>query len=393
MAWFRFALALEVVCFHTGMGEIAGPIAVVAFFVLSGFLIARVLEENYLARERGAVRFYANRLLRLLPAFLVVSAAMMIVCVGIQHGPLNLTIAQLPPYAATLHYHGQALITYGDGVVPHVVAGWSPVPHIFTSFGWIPQYWSVAFELMFYAIAPLLVLAALRVGRWTLVAALVVAAAFYIWATAESWDDGLAYSTLVYRNGLSMFLFFFWGATLYAVSRMTTFRFPLRVAIPVGAAYLLAIGGAWYVRDSFAQNWIGSWQFWHVLTLVALVPVVLCAPVPRRYLHIDRYLGDLSYGVYISHFLAITLVAIPAAHVAADRHVPFTAVPTFGTFGVGEWTIRLIVILVTLAIAVPVLHLVERPVERVRRRLGSRRPEGGAVEPEHEHAPALVPVG
>jgi peptidoglycan/LPS O-acetylase OafA/YrhL len=390
MAWFRFALAIEVVCFHTGMGQIAGPVAVIAFFVLSGFLIARVLEENYLARVdgawSGAGRFYVNRLLRLGPAFLTVSLAMMIACVGAQHAPLHLTPAQLPPYASSILYSGHALHTYVNGVEPHIVAGWAPVPHIFTGFVLIPQYWTVAFEVLFYAVAPLLIFLTLRTGRRTYALAFALAAAFYIWATAKAWHDPAADNMLIYRNGLSMFVFFFWGASLYAISRMTTWRFPLRAAMAVAVVYLLAIGGAWYLRDSFAHSWIISNQFWHLFTIAALVPIVLCEPIPRRFAHVDRYLGDLSYGIYISHFLAITLLQLPAARYAAVHHAAFTAVPTFGGFGVNEWVFRLLTILLAIAIAVPVLHLVERPVERLRRRVGSRRPDGGAVAPEHDAA-------
>jgi peptidoglycan/LPS O-acetylase OafA/YrhL len=388
MAWFRFALAIEVVCFHTGMGQISGPVAVIAFFVLSGFLIARVLTENYLARDdgawSGAGRFYANRVLRLAPGFLVVSLAMMIVCVGAQHAPLDLRPNELPEYASSIAYSGHALHTYIYGVEPHFALGWSPVPHVFASFVWIPQYWTVAFEALFYALAPLLIALTLKSGRWVFAAAFAVALAFYVWATAKAWGVPALGDMLVYRNGLSMFVFFFWGAGLYAISRATTWRFPLRVAMAVAVVYLLAIGGAWYVRDSFAQSWILSTPFWHIVTVLALVPIVLCAPVPRRFTHVDRYLGDLSYGIYISHFVAITLLRLPAAHYAADHHVAIATVPMFGTFDASPLVFRLATIALAILIAVAVLHLVERPVERLRRRLGSRRPDGGAVAPEHD---------
>ena len=64
MGTFRLALSLLVVASHFGgMGDTpAGGTAVASFFAISGFLMARTIEENY--SGLGYWRFYLNRLIR-----------------------------------------------------------------------------------------------------------------------------------------------------------------------------------------------------------------------------------------------------------------------------------------------------------------------------------------
>jgi peptidoglycan/LPS O-acetylase OafA/YrhL len=67
----RLVLSLLVVGSHFGnLGEPIGGTAV-AFFTISGFLMARTIRENY-AGTAGVGRFYANRLVRIVPPFIAV---------------------------------------------------------------------------------------------------------------------------------------------------------------------------------------------------------------------------------------------------------------------------------------------------------------------------------
>ena len=72
MGTFRLALSLLVVASHLGgMGDSpAGGTAVASFFAISGFLMARTIQENYGGLDYG--RFYLNRLIRLAPPLVAV---------------------------------------------------------------------------------------------------------------------------------------------------------------------------------------------------------------------------------------------------------------------------------------------------------------------------------
>jgi len=76
MGIYRFLLALSVVYFHFGGGGWAvGRMAIFAFYLISGYVIYRVLDRTYLRQNllSRILAFYGNRLLRILPLFVLVS--------------------------------------------------------------------------------------------------------------------------------------------------------------------------------------------------------------------------------------------------------------------------------------------------------------------------------
>lgn len=373
MAWFRCALAIEVVLFHTGQGWLAGPIAVAAFYVLSGYIITRVIVENYSRERRGTLRFYVNRLLRLLPAFLVVSALTMFTALAAMHF-WGMSAAQLPGHFAVQQYDGNLLTTFLRGVVPHVTFGLEPVPRLTSTFGWIPPYWSVSIELGFYLLAPLLVACALRWGYWVLPALFALSAGGYALSLVAIDGDPFLFTPGIYRNFLNSLPFFLWGATLYAASRRLTYRFPVSLATAGAVLFLVLIATPSDDLQfiSILRPGVASNAVWHVLTLLALVPVVLVAPLPARFLRLDRYLGDLSYGIYINHFWVIAALQLHPARVAQLRHEPFDLAATH--FGLSQPVFQLVVVAISVVSAMLIFRLVETPVQSLRRRLGSRKP-------------------
>ena len=127
---------------HIGIPRIAraGTVGVSVFFVLSGFLITRLLLEEH--RATGAVRFgnfYARRALRLLPAMAVMLA--IVGTWGAVSGEIN-----APVLWPALYLSNIAVASGVDvGVFTHT--------------------WSLALEEQFYLVWPLVLLWALRTGR------------------------------------------------------------------------------------------------------------------------------------------------------------------------------------------------------------------------------------
>src|SRR5689334_14401820 len=96
MGLVRLLLALAVVLSHTPTAEfhfIGGGLAVQAFFIVSGFYMALVLDGKY----ADARTFYSNRLLRLAPAYFVV------LVVGLAMLPFGLTVTATPDLFATAY--------------------------------------------------------------------------------------------------------------------------------------------------------------------------------------------------------------------------------------------------------------------------------------------------
>ena len=74
----RAIAVIAVVLFHAQLGLTGGFVGVDIFFVISGFLITRILEKDLAAGRFSIMKFYERRMRRIFPAFFV-----MILCFGL----------------------------------------------------------------------------------------------------------------------------------------------------------------------------------------------------------------------------------------------------------------------------------------------------------------------
>ena len=159
----RAVAVTVVVAFHTG-ALAHGYLGVDVFFVLSGFLVTRLLLAD-LATE-GTVRlrrFYARRVRRLAPAaaLALLGCAVVVLLVS--------TVPDRAGQAADIRWAGVHLANWhfvreGTGYFS------SGTPSV------VQHFWSLSVEEQFYALYPLVALAAWRLaGRRALIGALVVA--------------------------------------------------------------------------------------------------------------------------------------------------------------------------------------------------------------------------
>src|ERR1700754_559242 len=142
------AIVAVLVC-HAGVPFLAGGyVGVDVFFVISGFLITRLLLGEMERRRTISLRgFYARRAKRLLPL-----SALLLATVGILSlvifSPLRATetagdIISSALYVANWHFAAQSVDYFAQGLEP------SPVLHL----------WSLAIEEQFYFVWPTLMLA------------------------------------------------------------------------------------------------------------------------------------------------------------------------------------------------------------------------------------------
>jgi hypothetical protein len=142
----RAVAVLLVIAYHAGfpVANDGGNAGVTAFFVLSGYLITRLLRQEHDGTGRiDLPAFYRRRAARLAPALLVVAA--FIVVVGILHGWSGDWRLGL---VATVLYAGNWVEAFGGQIGP---------------FG---HTWTLAIEEQFYLIWPLLVLLGRRWLIW-----------------------------------------------------------------------------------------------------------------------------------------------------------------------------------------------------------------------------------
>jgi peptidoglycan/LPS O-acetylase OafA/YrhL len=154
----RTLLAIAVVVTHTGplfpsVTMIPGTLAVQAFYVISGFYMALVLSTKYSGR---AADFYAARALRIFPIYWIVLAAT-IALNGAPFAELN--------DASTVLIGGANLLLFGQDALRYMQVDASGALSLDLAlsdantykFMPVPQAWTLALELEFYVLAPLLV--------------------------------------------------------------------------------------------------------------------------------------------------------------------------------------------------------------------------------------------
>jgi peptidoglycan/LPS O-acetylase OafA/YrhL len=299
-----------VVAFHLGWID-GGYLGVDAFFVLSGFLITSLLLTEHAVHGRLSLgRFWARRSRRLLPAMLVVVAAVVV-----------WAMAAAPDELTTIRGDAVATLLYVANW--HEIATASDYWAIFDAPSPLQHAWSLAIEEQFYlvwpvALAGLAVVARrrrLRLAPVVGVVAVAAAAASYLAMAALAGDGdvtrayygtgcragaialGAVLAALVHRRRAI-------GAT--AVNPVT--RPGLQVAAIVAAGML---AWAWLVAEG-SSLWLYRGGF---VALGVAVAVVIAAalepagPVARALSWAPlRGLGLISYGLYLWHWVVIATV-------------------------------------------------------------------------------------
>ena len=306
----RGCAVAAVVLYHLDLVQ-GGFQGVDVFFVLSGFLITRLVVAEYERTGRVALgRFYLRRSLRLYPALIVVSAF----CVAV-------ALAARRSLADTLHDAGVSVL---------YVANLFPLPS-----GLLDHTWTLALEEQFYLVWPPLLLLCLRgrsTWRWLPAGSLVIVVLALDLAAGR---DGALHS-YVRAMGLPL------GCALalarpWAVTRLARFGAPAAVGLLL--AVLLPLPAA------LTTGWpasIGAFLAVPVVALLTLRPVALFTWQPLR------WLGLRSYGLYLWHFPLLAL---------ARHHAP-EAIPLSARLVAG--------LLASLIAAELSVRLVERPALRLR---------------------------
>ena len=312
----------------------SGWVGVNIFLLISGLVITLSVFRNmerYGATFRGP--FVVARLARIVPLYLLTGAVSMAVFVPPWlHGPVSELLLQIGSHLAFVH--NLQVRTHGSIDGPN---------------------WSIGLEMQFYLlmvlIAPWL---ARRAGALHLAGALILAALFR-YATTRMVVPGEIHMQFVYATQLpGLFDHFALGMALafaLSASHRSAFgrlqaswrRFLVWVAVSMTvlacAAFLLAVFGYW------ENVWMVTFLPSVLATgFMALLAAAITFPwADRRAIVPLRYLGEISYGLYLWHMPVVVFTL----HTAPDlRGPPFLA----AVFGL------------TFLLAALSWHLLEKPV-------------------------------
>jgi peptidoglycan/LPS O-acetylase OafA/YrhL len=345
MGSLRFLLAAIVLLFHVGgAGPLSGRLAVMGFYVVSGFLISRVFAERYSGKP---IAFVINRLLRIYPLFFfLVVLSFLAYEFGGPVSPDWGAGADWLPARPELNRSDLVLfpnLNFGDG--------W---PRLAASEGVIPQAWSLAVEMAFYLLPLTFLLVPRKLVLWSV---LVGSFAYYLmgtWWQAESFRD---YDNVVYKDALKTAWLFAFGGLLYVYGD----RLPkMRTVVPGLIALvilLLGVGGNRYAVG-FMHSGHDGWRLAIVLMTCLTALIVAGIIGTDQDGRVQRFWGDLSYGIYLNHLLvAWTLIWLSET----------IGLPLFGRMN--EIGFGLSALLFSVAFAYVTFMLVEKPIGRYRDRI------------------------
>ena len=279
----RSVAVVSVVLYHAGVTALSGGFAGVdVFFVISGFLITRIIAEETRAGRFSILRFYDRRARRILPALLVVMLATVplawAVMVPYQLEDFTQSIVATLVFASNLLFWKEADYFAADAAL-------KPLLHT----------WSLAVEEQFYVVFPLLLLALHRLARRAILPilaglALVSFAAGLVWAAR---DSAATFFLIQFRA---------WELLAGAMAALWMMDHAVRPR-PV-----LAWGGLAMIVASFlvvheGSLWPGPLTLLPVLGTVAILMAATATTGPGRLLAWEpmRLTGLISYSLYLWH--------------------------------------------------------------------------------------------
>jgi peptidoglycan/LPS O-acetylase OafA/YrhL len=329
----RFFLAFNVVLFHlwNAAAPGAGPVAVLGFFFVSGFLITQIVQEVYPMPARAGA-FLLNRALRIYPQY---AAAL----------GLGLLVVHLYPAVAS---HLNSYLRW-----PVSVNEWLPQLAIFgldySAVRLLPATWTLGTELYFYLLIGLVTARSKRASIALVVASLPVGAlcalerlpfAFYGSPVGNGFVFALGSLAYFYRDALRVRRGLF--ALALVAWLMHLYLVPSLELRDLDAANLAASVLPFAVMLFFLVQWRGERPWWSGLSDV---------------------LGKIAYPMFLLHWAVCVLLSAWLFHGQAsfDMQGPLQGARYFSVMLAGVLACSLLFYL-----------LIDQPMERLRRRVRQR---------------------
>lgn len=309
MGFVRFILAISVLIFHSspifGITLLPGPLAVQVFFIISGFYMTLIFTEKYAATSRPAYDFYVNRFLRLYPLYFVV--ILLVIVISILYGVFLGAYGKLEYYWLMYQDNPESLKSLltimllnftlvGQDIITFFDLGTDGKFHFLglqknETINYLlfnPAAWTIAVEIYFYLVTPFIVK---REIKWIMIVIGFVLILRLILYVAFDVSSGFT----IYKFAPTEFLWFLIGVLSYKLHKSKLFP---------GEKYAILLLSLWLLL-MIAYPYVGdiSWVI-YVITFIS-TPAIFYRFSKSS---VDRFLGDMSYPIYIGHFLLLMIV-------------------------------------------------------------------------------------
>ncbi|MFZ6045139.1 acyltransferase family protein [Pseudomonas sp. CR3202] len=285
----RAIAVLAVIIFHANKAWLPGGfIGVDIFLVISGFLITSIILRQ---REQGRFSvkdFYLGRFRRIVPAYLVLLVAVTAVMAALLT-PTDFKFFKKSLNAALYFNSNHYFAGFGDYFAPSA----HELPLLHT--------WSLAVEMQFYLILPLLLaLVPARLYKWLLPALVLLVTAYVGYRLADSGNRQATYFSLLAR--IPEFLV---GSCL-AVLKPGGISSPRLASVLAWIGLAAVVGSLVWIDESRAfPGWIA------LLPCLGAVLMIASRHGPvSRFLSTGPmvWIGGLSYSLYLWHWPVLAAI-------------------------------------------------------------------------------------
>jgi peptidoglycan/LPS O-acetylase OafA/YrhL len=329
MGLLRLILAIAVITTHAspifGLSSVGGLIAVQTFYIISGFYMTLILNEKYKTPDSYKL-FITNRLLRLYPIYWTVIILIFIlsfIALKEHHGY----------YAGLLDYYykyfikeNMAWVTFillmlsnifiigqdwlmftgyhrANGILEYTPNYAMYDPPI-NKFMLIPQAWTLGVEISFYLIAPFIVRRGIKTILWIIFPLIILRIAFMTF--------GLNFDPWSYRFFPAEMLFFLMGTVSYHLyTHFRTKTIPAwQLWTILGVVMLLTIGYEWIPLTYYVR------KFSYNIIVMLAIPFLF---ILTKNIKWDRWIGELSYPLYIVHMLFVSATSVHLVPIIEGR--------------------------------------------------------------------------
>jgi peptidoglycan/LPS O-acetylase OafA/YrhL len=335
----RALAVLSVVIFHAFPARLPGGfIGVDIFFVISGYLISGIVFTELSTKSFGFTNFYARRIRRIFPALLFILCACAaigwIVLLPAEYAQLGLHIAASSGFI-------QNLVLWSERSYFDTLADTKPLLHL----------WSLGVEEQFYLVWPILLVALTkrRALLWSgMLALAILSLTWSVWSTHSN-------PTAAFYSPLSRFWELLVGAMLAWRTHLHVNENP-SVSTSYRQSNLLTTCGFVLIGCGFIfiDHKSAFPGLWAILPVSGAALIIYSGPqawLNRKVLShpIAVWFGLISYPLYLWHWPLLSFARI------LENETPSRLA-------------RLLIILISIALAWLTYRLVERPIRFATRR-------------------------
>ncbi len=300
MGLIRFILAISVYLSHVqrhfnvslfGLQLVGGEVAVVSFFIISGFYISLILNEKYIDKNDSFFLYISNRFLRIYPLYWLILVLSFTYFITIRDKIFEYILIFPSTFINVLHLLQsifQNLFLFTS------ISYFIHIPYMYTRFIVEPA-WSLGVELIFYILAPFLVKGGIRKTFFILIFSLLLR----IYVTHINIFYPVYSLPFLFLPNL---YFFMLGAMSFQIFKKI--KKPLNSKLYYSLTIVVLI---YILLYNFIPILFFSTFKRHILYILIFIctPFLFIIDTKIKYFF---FLGELSYPIYLSHFLTLLVI-------------------------------------------------------------------------------------